>query len=144
MPMKRELYASNWEGISRHIRFDRAHGRCEKCGAPDGKLILRSTVDPERYLILEDDGVYYTVGGDVVRMSEMPDEFALAERDVKVVLTVHHIDFDPSNNDESNLLALCARCHLIADQKNHMKHAKQTRQRKHGEALESAGQGRLL
>jgi len=29
-----------------------------------------------------------------------------------VVLTVHHIDFNPTNNDSSNLVVLCARCHL--------------------------------
>jgi 5-methylcytosine-specific restriction endonuclease McrA len=28
------------------------------------------------------------------------------------VLTVHHMDFDPTNNLSSNLLVLCARCHL--------------------------------
>ena len=33
-----------------------------------------------------------------------------------VVLTVHHIDGDPSNNDAVNLIALCQRCHLRLDQ----------------------------
>ena len=33
----------------------------------------------------------------------------------KVVLTVHHIDFNPTNNDPKNLLALCQRCHLKLD-----------------------------
>lgn len=28
------------------------------------------------------------------------------------VLTVHHIDFNPTNNNHSNLIVLCARCHL--------------------------------
>lgn len=27
-------------------------------------------------------------------------------------LTVHHLDADPANNDLSNLVALCQRCHL--------------------------------
>lgn len=27
-------------------------------------------------------------------------------------LTVHHVDFRPYNNESSNLLVLCARCHL--------------------------------
>jgi len=30
----------------------------------------------------------------------------------ETVLTVHHADGDPSNNRRSNLLALCAPCHL--------------------------------
>lgn len=32
MPMDRSRYAENWEGISQHIRFDRAGGCCE--GSP--------------------------------------------------------------------------------------------------------------
>ncbi len=34
------------------------------------------------------------------------------------VLTVHHIDYDPSNNDDSNLLVLCQKCHLALQQGN--------------------------
>ena len=33
----------------------------------------------------------------------------------KVVLTIHHIDFDIKNNKEYNLVALCQRCHLKLD-----------------------------
>lgn len=33
----------------------------------------------------------------------------------RVVLTVHHIDFDKENNKPYNLLALCQRCHLKLD-----------------------------
>lgn len=28
------------------------------------------------------------------------------------ILTVHHIDYDPSNNDPANLVVLCQGCHL--------------------------------
>ena len=28
------------------------------------------------------------------------------------MLTVHHMDKDPGNNEEKNLVALCQRCHL--------------------------------
>lgn len=31
------------------------------------------------------------------------------------VLTVHHLDGDPSNCERSNLRALCQRCHLKAE-----------------------------
>jgi 5-methylcytosine-specific restriction endonuclease McrA len=30
----------------------------------------------------------------------------------KYCLTVHHLDYDPRNRDESNLLVLCSKCHL--------------------------------
>jgi len=29
-----------------------------------------------------------------------------------IVLTVHHIDYDPGNNDLNNLIVLCQGCHL--------------------------------
>jgi len=34
------------------------------------------------------------------------------------VLTVHHVDYDPSNNHEGNLLVLCQKCHLALQQGN--------------------------
>ncbi len=37
---------------------------------------------------------------------------------VKVAVQVHHIDEDQSNNNDSNLLCLCGRCHML-------KHAQQ-------------------
>lgn len=39
----------------------------------------------------------------------------------KVVLTVHHINFDVNDNSELNLIALCQRCHLRLDIANKLK-----------------------
>lgn len=33
----------------------------------------------------------------------------------KVVLTIHHINFDIADNRDSNLIALCQRCHIKLD-----------------------------
>lgn len=44
----------------------------------------------------------------------------------KVVLTVAHIDQNPSNHNESNLLALCQRCHFALDKPFNIKKRKQT------------------
>jgi len=41
----------------------------------------------------------------------------------KVVLTVAHLDHNPSNNNRSNLRALCQRCHLAYDKELHLKHS---------------------
>jgi 5-methylcytosine-specific restriction endonuclease McrA len=35
----------------------------------------------------------------------------------KVVLTVHHLDYDPTNNVRLNLIALCQRCHNRIDRR---------------------------
>ena len=42
----------------------------------------------------------------------------------KVVLTVAHIDHDKTNNDFANLAALCQRCHLGHDIKQHVANRK--------------------
>lgn len=33
-------------------------------------------------------------------------------RRARYTLTVHHQDYNPANNDRSNLIALCSGCHL--------------------------------
>ena len=37
----------------------------------------------------------------------------------KISLSVHHKDHQPENNDYSNLIALCNRCHIKEDAKHH-------------------------
>jgi DNA-directed RNA polymerase subunit RPC12/RpoP len=39
-------------------------------------------------------------------------EFCGAEGIGTNSLTVHHLDFNPMNNDPKNLVVLCAKCHL--------------------------------
>ena len=48
----------------------------------------------------------------------------------RVVLTTAHLDHDPQNNDRLNLAALCQRCHLRHDHKQHMANAARTRREK--------------
>ena len=47
-----------------------------------------------------------------------------------VVLTVAHLDHEPANCDERNLVALCQRCHLRYDAAHHARNAKATRRRR--------------
>lgn len=50
----------------------------------------------------------------------------------KVVLTVAHLDHDPTNNRFSNLKAMCQRCHLTYDAPHHARNAALTRQKQQG------------
>ena len=47
-----------------------------------------------------------------------------------VVLTIMHMDHDPTNNDPSNLKAGCQRCHNTYDQPFRQKNAAKTRRSK--------------
>jgi len=76
-PENRKLYPPNWAEISNRIRFGRARGHCERCGAEHAKPHPRT--------------------GSLV------------------VLTVAHLDHDPTHSTDDNLAALCQACHLEHD-----------------------------
>ena len=62
-----------------------------------------------------------------------------------VVLTVAHLqDPDPMNCDESNLGALCQKCHNTLDAPMRVQHARATRTRKRTEAARASGQQQLF
>ena len=91
MPIKPEnkhLYPSNWKEISEIIRFGRAKNRCENCGVFNHSYINRHTRKP--CLQGEDEAIM-------------------------VVLTVAHLDHDPTNCNFENLMAMCQKCHNTYD-----------------------------
>lgn len=157
MPMDKSRYPADWKAISKRIRFERAGGKCEQCGAPNGQLIIRSDIDPAYYIIWNEvDFVYTWPDGRWMKASEVPEEYDITkERYTRVWLTVHHIGIDKPDrtpgdpedkldNREENLAALCQRCHLEADQPLHIRNRKATWRRKRIAAIEDAGQLRLL
>ena len=48
----------------------------------------------------------------------------------RVVLTIAHVDHNPAHNADANLAALCQRCHLAHDARQHAESARRTRDRK--------------
>lgn len=48
----------------------------------------------------------------------------------KIILTVAHLDQDPTNNNLNNLLALCQRCHFNHDKKFNLWKTKITKSQK--------------
>lgn len=106
MPIPKEnrhFYKGDWPEISRQIREREGHC-CKFCGVPDK---VEGWRDPKgKFHQLDPDEMedtcrryYETDGGDPI----------------KIILTVAHLDQDPSNNDPDNLAALCQRCHLNHD-----------------------------
>lgn len=151
MPMQRDRYPDDWEAISRRIRFDRAGGKCEQCGAPNLVEICRSTKDPMRWIEFDyNEGVFTYPDGTWIRMSEIPEEYD-TDKWTRIILTVHHIGIDKPDGTpgdphdkmdvrDENLIALCQRCHLLADLDEHITKARITRVRKKHEAIRDAGQ----
>ncbi len=115
---ERARYPSDWPLISLRIRRARAGGRCEcagECGT-DHRAELR-TLDPA------------TEALDTLLLAEQfgPDlGRCLAEQrrahpvtGSLVILTVAHLDHTPEHCDDSNLRAMCQRCHLAYDADHH-------------------------
>jgi hypothetical protein len=50
----------------------------------------------------------------------------------RVVLTVAHLDHDPTHNERRNLRVLCQRCHLTWDARFHARNAARTRRMRLG------------
>lgn len=149
-PMRKSAYPANWDAISR-ARREQAGQKCEQCGVPNGTLIVRKPKSDE-YLIVDHDGycMYRWPDGRWIHLSELPDGFDY-DRDIKVVLTVHHIgvpypDGRPGNPHDKmdvrpeNLIAVCQRCHLILDKEIHIANRKKTIARKKAEKTTAQGQ----
>jgi 5-methylcytosine-specific restriction endonuclease McrA len=110
-PENRDRYPADWPSISARIR-ERAGGKCEKCGAPNGESICRGEG--------HDAGTYMVANGDVFD-DETGKHLGRARgseyvgRYVVVVLTVAHLDHTPENCADENLKAWCQRCHNAYD-----------------------------
>lgn len=100
MPMRRELYPTNWDAIALSIK-QQVNWRCEQCKRPC-KRHGETLVDFEKRLL----------GG--AKLSEF-----IGEKRGQYVLTVAHLDHNPGNNAPENLKALCTVCHLRYDAKQH-------------------------
>lgn len=125
-----------WKQIRAAI-MTRAGDKCEKCGRPNGAAHI---VSPSG------SWCDYSIGDRFDRWfdscsnpTERPEDDTLSHL-TKTVLTISHIDHDPTNNDPSNLRALCQRCHLTHDAKEHASNARRTRAKKVGQ-LEMEGIG---
>lgn len=118
MPIRREMrhhYATKaWRALSQRIRKERAGDRCECVGECGTDHLAENA---ERQMPRGVEG----------RCSAFEGQPHPVTRSA-VVLTVAHLDHDPTNNDEEgNLRALCQRCHNRYDQAHRKANANQTR-----------------
>lgn len=94
MPCNYKLYPENWLTEIRPRILKRAKDKCEFCGVVNYSWINRHT--REIQLRSEEDSI-------------------------RVILTIAHLDHDIKHNEDSNLKALCQKCHNNYDRKNRNK-----------------------
>lgn len=119
MPIDYGDYPANWRKIRNRI-LERANGKCEWCGLENGMVGWRE-------------------GEKFVPWSSSTPRGA-RQKPIRIVLTIAHLDHNIGRNDDANLAALCQRCHLRHDAKQHAANAARTRRRRQVER----GQGELF
>ncbi len=114
-PELRPLYPPHWRELSSHVRFERAEGRCQRCGRPHLAL-LRCL--PDGRWFDEQAATWRDRRGRPTRWPDLTE--ATRFRMTRVVLAAAHLDSDPTNNRLRNLRALCQRCHMLHDRPHHL------------------------
>ena len=118
MPIRRalrRLYPANWREISHHVRFVVADGRCQRCARPH-KTMLRCL--PDGRWFDEESKTWRDRRGRQAVWPNLVDATAL--RWTRVVIAAAHLDGNPRHNSRTrNLRALCQRCHLMHDRRQH-------------------------
>ena len=121
MPIRPELMplypggstrSPEWRELREEV-LDRSGWRCDFCLVEHGMTI---SMLGDGTFMTGTGGVYCDRTGGFLRLSHPSFE---PGRPVLIVLAVCHKDHDPTNNNPDNLLALCQKCHLRHDAKEH-------------------------
>ena len=127
MPIKDwSIYPPNWKTEIRPAILKRANHKCENCGVPNHAVGFRDeqgAFNSTRGNIVHDlagHGLSYPSLNhlpfqDAREICEVCNDSDLGEKYIVIVLTIAHLDQDTTNNDFSNLKALCQKCHLRHD-----------------------------
>lgn len=128
MPIRKELRRYYTGPIWRAIRariLERAGNKCERCGAPNRVILARN------------GGWWFDAANRIARdergCERCPAGNFLPNRFVHIVLTIAHLNHDPSDNRDENLAALCQWCHLSHDIRFHVTNRRRTLAAKTGQ-----------
>ena len=120
MPIDYKKYPPNWLSEIRPRIMKRANNKCEFCGLEHGQIVHATKFE------IKEDGRYklrtlwFTSYSDAVR-----SDSGMKINDVKVVLTIAHLDHDETNFEvkDERLKALCQMCHLRYDSREKYRRA---------------------
>lgn len=125
-PENRGRYPANWKEIRARI-LAHAGNCCEQCRVANGDMIVRGIdKDAGTFQRFDGDGEVYAADDGRLLGRCKASEYC-GNKWTHVVLTIAHMDHVPEHCDDSNLKALCQRCHLAYDAEHHAETAKQTR-----------------
>lgn len=124
MPIDYKKYPENWKTKIRPDILHRAEDKCEFCKVPNHKWILRGEWGGVEAYQDEDGNIFRAIdsvqiGDDYVGEVDQTGN----TNPIRIVLTIAHLDHDITNNNYTNLRALCQQCHNRYD----MPHRKKSR-----------------
>ena len=99
-PELRPLYPPHWRELSSHVRFERAEGRCQRCGRPHLAL-LRCL--PDGRWFDEQAATWRDRRGRPARWPDLME--ATRFRKTRVVLAAAHLDSDPTKTRSPRALS---------------------------------------
>lgn len=113
MPIEYKKYPTNWKTEIRPSVMERAKGCCEFCGV---KNYAVGNWDADRFIPTAGNKIHDMAGNGELSYKEARELVThcndwCEEKFIIIVLTVAHLDHDITNNELSNLKALCQRCH---------------------------------
>ena len=121
MPIKYSLYPPNWFSELRPAVLERAGNACESCRANQYDVVRWNPVTETYDSYQEEPPTTYRLAVRLWVELKASHEY----NDWTVIkLAIAHLDHDITNNDLSNLKALCNRCHLAHDRMDNARRKK--------------------
>jgi 5-methylcytosine-specific restriction endonuclease McrA len=133
VPMEYDRYPKDWKAIALQVKTD-ADWTCQHCGKPC-RQPGESVTDFEKRLAPEWRPQL------TERLTDYERTGVLQYKPKRFLLTVAHLDQEPSNIAPENLKALCAPCHLRFDVKFRGYNRRRLRERRGQLNLFSDGAG---
>ena len=110
-PDLRHFYGREWKRVIRPRILARDRNRCKRCKAPNGIVVWRAKEG--RWRFTECGASWHRANGNKTTFEPMDSH------QVRIVLTIAHLNHNPSDNRDENLAALCQWCHLAHDKDHH-------------------------
>lgn len=122
MPINYKLYPPNWFTELRPAVLTRAQHKCECCRAKN-YAVVRWDNEQNAYYEYDHHHTPQSFKEANALRNRLKDRHFFKDWRV-IVLTIAHLDHDITNNDLTNLKALCQRCHLKHDRMDNARRKK--------------------
>lgn len=121
MPIDYKKYPKNWKSEIRPAILERANNKCEVCGVANYEYIFRCTYFGKECYQTADGDLFDADNSEPIETYTQFLDLIPTGQDkaIRVVLTISHLNHNINDNRHENLKAMCQRCHLRYDVKQH-------------------------